>query len=81
MRADLLVLMASDANKAVDTLRSENDLDDVPARFLAGAARHLRIVSYAAAVTARRFEKLAEQRDHAEAVRRAQILAEEATRR
>jgi hypothetical protein len=80
VRADLVVLLASDANKAVETLRSEKELDDVPAKFLAGAARHLRVVSYAAAVTARRFEKLAEQRDHAESVRRAQILAEEAMR-
>lgn len=79
MRADLLVLTASEANKAVDTLRSDKDLDDVPAKFLAGAARHLRVVSYAAAVTARRFEKLAEQREHAEQVRRAQLIAEEVT--
>lgn len=79
MRADVLVLTAAEVHHTANSIRFDQDLDDVPPEFLSASARHLRAASYSAATAARRLERLAEQRAHAAAVRRASLVAEDAT--
>lgn len=74
MRADVLVLTAAEVHHTADSIRWDKDLDDVPGPFLSASARHLRAASYSAVMAARRLEQLAEQREHAEQVRIAQLL-------
>jgi hypothetical protein len=77
-----VALMAGDVRRAAVELRDlpDDGLDDVPPRFLRASAALLRIGAYSAWVAARRMDRLAGEREHAEAVRRAGLIADEATR-
>lgn len=79
MRADVLALTAAEVHHTANSIRWDTDLADVPAAFLSASARHLRAASYSAAMAARQLEKLADERNHADEVRIARLLAGEGT--